>query len=290
MTELTQADSTRREAAVARLRLLGSRAVAPLIDVLARESDPSGREAALRVFEGLDDRRAADAALQALGDADADVRVAAVAVLRPRLLDEPATRVLDALSSVAVDDTESPRVRAAAVDALRQLPDGIVQPIIDAAPLRTSAADFDEPAAVEEWLTAHADAPLSAMHDLIVRARQQEALAPDVVRRARWQLARGAVHAALARRGSRVALYDLREAFEQAAAPLPIDFLTAATAIGDAALLEAMAAAWTAAPASEVWWRERLTDAASTIAQRLQLTRRHTAIKRVHARWPGFLP
>jgi hypothetical protein len=197
--------------------------------------------------------------------------------------------VLDALSTVAVDDSESPRVRAAAVDALRQLPDGIVQPIIDTAPAKPSAADFDEPAAVEEWLSAHADAPLSALHDAIVRVGQQEALEHDVVRRARWRVARGAIHAALARRGSRVALYDLREAFEQAGAPLPIDFLTAATRVGDATLLDAMAAAWAAAPASEVWWRDHLIDAASTIARRLQLTRRHTAIRRVHARWPGFL-
>jgi hypothetical protein len=289
IAELTQTDPVRREAAIARLRVLGTRAVPALLDLLARESDPSSREAVLRVFEGLDEPRTADAALEALSDADADVRVAAIGVLRPRLLDETATRVFDALSSVAVDDTESPRVRVAAVDALRQLPEGIVQPIVDTAHVDPSAIALDEPSAIEDWLFAHADAPLSALHDCIVRVRQFEAGEGDPARRRRWQVARGAIHATLAKRGSRVALYDLRETFEQATAPLPIDYLSAAADVGDASLLDAMAGAWKAAPASEVWWRERVADAAIAIVTRLKLTRRHTAVRRLHTRWPGFL-
>ena len=88
-------------------------------------------------------------------------------------------------------------------------------------------------------------------------------------------MARGAVHAALARRGSRVALYDLREAFDGAQTPLPLDFLTAVTAIGDASCLEPMARAWSTAPPGEAWWRDRLADAAADIVSRLSLTGRN---------------
>ena len=286
---LVQPEPVRREAAVARLRVVGTRAVPSLIALLQQQDDPAVREAALRVLEGLDDPRAADAALRALQDRDAGVRVAAITVLRPRLVDEMTTRVLDALSSIAVDAQESRRVREAAIDALRQLPPAIVQPIVETAQLEPGPPDPGDPSAVQEWVSAHPDAPLSALHDLIAGVRQRETAERDEARRARWQAARGAVHAALARRGSRVALYDLRETFERAGAPLTLDYLTAAAGVGDTTLLDALAAAWRAAPASEVWWREHLADAAAAIAKRLQLTRRHAAIKRLHARWPGFL-
>ena len=55
---------------------------------------------------------------------------------------------------------------------------------------------------------------------------------------------RGAAHKALADRGSRLALYDLKESFESAREALPVDFLGAAAAIGDAACLESVAAAY----------------------------------------------
>jgi hypothetical protein len=86
-----------------------------------------------------------------------------------------------------------------------------------------------------------------------------------------------------------VGLYDLRETFDAATVPLPLDYLTAISMIGDATCVEALARAWAAAPVSEVWWRERLADTASTIAARLKLTKRHAVMKRVRTKWPGFL-
>ena len=102
-------------------------------------------------------------------------------------------------------------------------------------------------------------------------------------------LARGAAHAALARRGSRVALYDLRESFDAAQEPLPLDFLAAATMLGDTATLEPLARAWAAAAPVEKWWRERLRDAADEIMKREKLTGRSAVVKRLREKWPGFL-
>ena len=100
---------------------------------------------------------------------------------------------------------------------------------------------------------------------------------------------RGALHLALARRGSRVALYDLRESFDAAQEPLPLDFLTAVIAIGDATCLEPMARAWAAASAQETWWRERLADAAADIMHRTRLSGRSALVKRLRAKFPQFL-
>jgi hypothetical protein len=116
---------------------------------------------------------------------------------------------------------------------------------------------------------------------------------PD--RRRDWLTVRGAVHHALATRGSRVAAYDLREAIETAESPLPADFVRAATVIGDASVLEALAGAFARAPQpDESGWRTALADAARQIVAREQLTRRHGAVKRLRARYgdavAGLLP
>ena len=97
------------------------------------------------------------------------------------------------------------------------------------------------------------------------------------------------MHAALARRGSRVALYDLREAFDAAQEPLPLDFLTAVTTIGDASCLEPMARAWAAAAPTEKWWRDRLAEAATDIMHRTRLSGRSALMKRIRAKWAGFM-
>ena len=140
---------------------------------------------------------------------------------------------------------------------------------------------------MREWVALRgATAPLSELHDAIVRLRERERDAP-AARRPAWLAARGAAHQALAQRGSRVALYDLREAFEGAAGALPIDFVAAAAAVGDASCLEPLAKAWAAAEA-DPWWRERLADAARAIVAREKLTNRHTIVKRVRMRHPAF--
>ena len=256
--------AARRDAAVARLRIIGPRAVERVAALVASDAPPAAR--------------------------------AAIGALRGRLTGESGTEVLDLISSIALDTERAKEVRLAALDALSELPRHVVQPLLQQAGIgdgspatKPGPAAFDDPTATTEWIAANAAAPMSVLHDLVLDLRERERREPSARSRQRWALARGAVHAVLARRGSRVALYDIRESFDAAHEPLPLDFLAAATTLGDAATLEPLARAWTAAAARETWWRDRLRDAAADISRREKLSGRSALVKRIRARWPGFL-
>lgn len=291
VAELREADPSRRDAAVARLRVLGSRALGRL-SVVIRQDSPRARRAALRALDGIDDPAVVDIALRAMSDSDEDVRIGAIAALRPWVVREEGTRVMEGLVMAALEAGEPARVRRAALEALSQLPREIVQPIVERAalgPADPAERAVDDPAAVHDLLGGEAAAPLSSLHDLVAQVRAREGRETDAAQRHAWLVARGALHAALARRDSRVALYDLRETFGAATAPLPLDFLQAIAVIGDATCLEPIARAWAAAPPAETWWRTRLSETARALVTRHRLTARHAAIKRLRARWPGFI-
>ena len=283
LDRLASDHAAERDAAVARLRVIGSRAVERLA-TLARHADAPApvRAAALRALEGTSDRRAIAAAMALLED-DEDVATAAVAVLRAQVNE---VTVLEALTSVALDSARAAAVRLAAVDALSQLPRTVVQPLLQQVAVDGDVPD--DPLAAREWLERHPRASLSTLHDFIAIARDLERREPSARRRQDWLVTRGAAHAVVARRGSRVALYDLRATFDAADAPLPLDFLTAIAAIGGADCLEPMARAWTAAP-EEKWWRDRLAEAAAEIMKREKLTSRSAVVKRVRAKYQGFV-
>jgi hypothetical protein len=130
-----------------------------------------------------------------------------------------------------------------------------------------------------------ADAPLPVLLQVIEKVREREHAEPPQ-RRPEWTAVRAAVHVALARRDSRIALYDVKEALEAAAAPLPVDMLAALTLVGDRSCLEAVAAA--AARSGDEWWRSRLLELFRTIAQREQVTPRHAVMKKILRRWPAL--
>ncbi len=229
-------------------------------------------------------------AVTALAGSDVLVAIAALAVLRGWVAQEAGTRVLEVLTGIAVDRARDPEVRLAALDALSELPRDLVQPILEQAAISPEAqAAADDPLTVREWVSARGrEAPLSKLHDTIGRVRERERAEPSSQRRQEWLVARGTVHAALAQRGSRVALYDLREAFDAATTPLPLDFLTAVTAIGDESCLEPMARAWAASP-GEAWWRARLVEAATDIMRRGRIGGRSAVVKRLRLKWAGFV-
>lgn len=290
MAELRDADPIRRDSAIARLRVLGSRTVTTLASLAEHDPVPSTRASALKALDGIDDPRIPATALRALQDADTGVRLAAIAALRPWVIREEGTGIMDALVTLALDRAGASAIRLAALDALSDLPRDIVQPILEQAPADTGATPAaDEAADVLEWLAHHSDAPLSALHALVARSRERELATAQPDSRREWQAVRGAVHVALARRASRVALYDLRESFDAAVSPLPLDFLTAVMTIGDASCLEPMARAWAATPPGDSWWRARLAEAAQGIVRRDALTGRNAVIKRIRSRWAGFL-
>jgi hypothetical protein len=312
---LAGADTVRREAALARLAVIGARAVDRLLAAYPTAPDRRARIAILRALEPIRDPRPAPIAAAALRDGG-DLAVAAAAVLRG-LLDSPhdpaSSTALDALVSCALDASAERRVRLAAFDALQDMPEDVrarVAGALDAGapaglprplPGQTSevaAIDAlwmdvvdgrlpDDPVMLREAVASKGGGtPLSALRRIIDAIRAREAETAAAARKAEWCGVRGALHQALALRGSRIALYDLRETIAAAAAPLPSTFLTAVHAVGDPSCLEALAGAYARAPEAETAWRSQLASAFRAIAKRERVTRRHAAMKRVAARWP----
>lgn len=304
----------KREAAVARLTVIGARAVERLIALATNSGAPlAARLGAFRSLEGIEDDRALDFALAAFKDPDSTVAIAALNVARPFLRTPRGVKALDHVTAVALDRQHPARVRLAAIQALCDLPPATVEPVItalkadsdpeiahafdpgsglvDAVQRLQAAADGKLPAESAALRRAiarsSADVPASALQQVIDRVRVQEGSEPEPSRTG-WMAARAAAHLALAQRGSRLALYDLRETVESAVGPVPGEFLAALTAIGDASCLEPIAAAHaraaTGRPPND-WWQRHLTDAFRGIVNREQITRRHAVIKRIEKRW-----
>jgi len=315
--DLTSESAVTREVAIARLTVIGPRAVESLVGMVGRsENGPTARLSALRALEALGDARALDAALSATLDTDAGVAAGAVALARVFLTGRRGPDVLDRLTAVALDRARPESVRLAAITAvgdlkpstvkplwntLAQDPSPAIQKIVDSGP-RGAAADVsaadelnaaaqnglpNEPEPLRRLLvSAGTDTPLATIHRIIERLREREAsLSPAL--RSEWTRARGAAHVALAKRASRLGLYDLREALEAAHAPLPVEFLTALSMAGDASCLEAIAAAYERG--TDEWWRQHLRDAFWASVAREGITRRHAVMKKIEKRW-GALP
>jgi hypothetical protein len=315
--DLSSSSDVARDAAVARLAVIGARAVQRVAAVAAdRSTGPASRVAAFRVLEAIGDSRGLKPALAATADSDISVATAALNVVA-LFLDDPADMAaLDCVTAIALDRARARSIRVAAVRALLRLDRSTIKPIIDtlasdpdaeiarashAAGRRMRAADRladaavgqlgDDPAALRAALASGAvQQTLPALHQIVDRTRIREGAVPPA-ERAAWTAVRAAAHAALARRGSRLALYDLRETVAAAKQPLPLDFVTALTLIGEATCLEAVAAAYVHAskrrPADD-WWARQLGDAFRAIVTREQLTRRHTAVKKIERSWPGL--
>ena len=297
----------KRETAIARLTVIGPRAL-ERVAALATSNAPGGaRVAALRTLEALDDPRALDPALEALEDRDAAVAAAAAGVARTFVRGKRGARAVDRLTAAALDVRRSDAVRLASLRALLDLERATVAPILKAlagdpsdavrAAAGANAANTNapEPAdllarAADEGLPESPDtvrralaqaggtAPPEQLRRIIERVREREG-GVSAEPRAAWTTVRAAAHVALAVRGSRIALYDLRESLETARAPLPVEFLKAVALAGDASCLEAIASAHTAA--RDAWWRQHLTDAFYTIIDRERLTARSPVLKRI---------
>lgn len=303
----------RRDAAVARLRVIGDRAVRPVLAALEGSASAEVQVVLLHVLEGRQETAVAGATVRALGSLDAAVRAAAVPVARALLDDARGHELLDRLVALAVDADEATPVRLAAIGALTTLPGAVARPVLVrlaedrdpavrlAAAPRGDAGGGDEPGAeIEDAAggTLPADPqrlldalsrdaalmPLPTLHRLVTVLREREQAERRAVRMREWLTVRAAVHRALAARESRVALYDIRETLEQAEGPLPQPFLEALELAGDASCLDALAAAHARAAGDEPW-RASLVAAARAIAARERLTKRSAAVKRLRTRW-----
>jgi hypothetical protein len=235
------------------------------------------------------------------------VRVAAVAALREleRRTVEPLLKALASDPSPAVREAaralSKPRSRSAKRAATRR-GDDVAAPAAAGGAAPADRTDVVAPAEAivvaaerglpdDPWMMRHAltaggrDVPLPVLLRIVERLREKEADNPG--RAAEWAAARAAAHAALAVRGSRLGLYDLRESLAADRQPLPVEFLTALTAIGDASCLEAIASA--RARSRDGWFRDRIGDAFRAIVARERLTRRHAVVRKVEKKWPGAL-
>jgi HEAT repeat protein len=321
VANLSAASTATREAAVARLTVMGPRAVERLI-ALAGSSAPSvARTAALRTLEAIGDPRALTPALEILADAGAEpaVGAAAAGVARVFLRGRRGAAAVDRLTAVVLDRGRAAALRLSALRALRALDPATIAPVLtalaadpsaairaEAATKRTARRAPADPAATVTSAAEHGlpegpggatglrqavgsvgeTIPLPTLLRVVERLREREALEP-VPRREEWTMTRAAAHVALASRGSRLGLYDLRESLEAATTPLPVEFLAALSMAGDVSCLEPIAGAH--ARAKNAWWREHLADAFRTIVAREKLTRRHAAVRRIEKRWPQTL-
>lgn len=315
VADLAADNEVRREAAIGRLAVIGTRAVDRIVALLAEPSvSAAAAESALRVLESIGDARALSPALALLESPDGNIGAAAVAVLRTFLHSGHGTDVLDRLVACGVDPRRPDVTRLAALETVAETGDRVITPVWerlrdDPSPavrqraakaagdldplveIEAAAAGVlpDDPDALRALVERTAAAvPLTTLHRLVDLVKSREKKERSAATRAAWLSARGAVHLALARRESRVALYDLREAIAGASGPLPGSFLAAVTGLGDAASLEAIAGAYergVIAGATE--WLEQLKSAFRTVAERERVGRRHPVMRRIEAKWPA---
>lgn len=304
---LGSSDPVRRESAVARLAVIGNRAADKLMTAYSATTDPGVRVGILRALETMVEPRVLRMASDAL-DGGGDPAVAAAAVLKPFLdSKEPAyaTAALDTLVAAALDVSREHRVRLAAYEALQVIPADLLKRVAEAVQTTLHSGPHEE--AVHEAVLADAiggrlpDDPVELRHAIVAKgagialgslqkvidaARARERSTKDATARSAWQQVRGTAHQVLALRGSRIALYDLRETVETTTEPLPPSFLAAMRAVGDATCVEALAAALAQAPEHDLWWRHQLASALRGITRRERITKRHASMKRALARWP----
>jgi HEAT repeat protein len=319
IADLSADSFIRREAAVARLTVIGVRAIDRLAAVVNSIAATPTRVAALRTLEGIASPRALDVALGALGDSDAVVAASAISTAHAFLRGVRGADVVDRLTQIALDAHRQRDVRLAAIDALSDLRSRTLKPLwtllaSDSAPEVRSRAQLaaapgagapgvessdvsawtdgplpDDPIALGRAIAAGGDrVALPRLHRLVELIREREAITPSE-QRAQWTTARAAIHLALANRGSRLAVYDLRESLAGAGGPLPVGFLAALGLIGDVSCLEPIAGAYAKSvgsnhPETDLWQRH-LARTFQAIATRERITRRHAVMKRILKRW-----
>jgi hypothetical protein len=307
------ADDVRREAAIARLAVIGPRAVDALLHAYGSTTDRDTRIAVLRALESSGDRRTIAIANEAIVQGG-DVAVAAATALRG-LLDSPhettATEALDLLVTTVLDPSAQRLVRMTAFDALHVMPEDVrarIREALQSDPdphMKARAIDSSSSIALSDAIWQDAvdgklpDAPailrdvaqtrastaaLSSLQKMIDAVRVREGTT-SAARRAEWLSIRGSLHQALALRDSRVAVYDLRESLEDTKGPLPASFLAALHVVGDEACLEPLAAAYARA-GSNARWKSQLAAAFRAIAARERVTKRRAVVKRIATRWP----
>ena len=131
LIEALRGDATQREAAIARLTIVGKRAVGGLVETYQATSDRALQIAILRVLEASGDARVLGVVQHAIAGRG-DLAIAGIAVLREllgRRQGSTEVEALDLLLAIARDPSSERRVRAAAVRALDNAPEDVRQAV-----------------------------------------------------------------------------------------------------------------------------------------------------------------
>jgi hypothetical protein len=307
ITTLLSGPEVEREAAAARLRVIGARAVDHLLAALDTLS-PTQRRMVLPVLEDLPGTRILPAVLPLTRDPETSA--AALAVVRQHLRDASEARrasTLIALRLVATDKDVPLAARAAAAEMLggptapeatrarpggretgraaaRSAPNAAARALEEQA-LLTAAVAGELPASpdvLRAALAHHGEArPVSELQDLVnaIASAERGASEHEALE---WAGVRAAAHLLLAARESRLGMADLRDTVERWHDRLPMGFVVALGEIGDAESLESLAAAYERAESE--WVREQIVGAFRQVLRRHRLTRRHAAVKRAERR------
>lgn len=289
-----------RDSAIARLTLVGERAVPGLLQAL-RSDIRLARVGALRVLERLRSPRALAEIVPQLEAGDPEIASAAAAAVAayetadalPALVRavhhpdpgtrEAATRGLLQLFAAGVEEAMEPLLAAAFDPDLDEPLQALALSVVDLLPeseRRAILAQASEAAGRSvRQATAGVDALLASLPD---GASAVTALHRALVSLAgaRTPAAAGAgarVHVALAERDSRIALYDLRERLAERPLRESASLLTAAARVGDASLVAPIVALAADAPAHTA----ACADALAAIVTREKLKKTQRDVKAV---------
>lgn len=286
-TAVTHEDADTAEAAVGALAALlqapKASVSAAALDHLTAATLDRGRPSAVRV-----------AALRALGTVDLET----VALVRAQLLSDPdaTVRALAARGDTAATSRDGngdgePTPEAAPADDRRagaapRRPDTPGDAPEAGRSIAAAVAGRlpDDPETLRRALAHAGEVSLGDLHRLVGVLREAER-GGDAPQAAGWLTCRAAAHQALASRGSRLAVYDLRDALEALGPRTPVGMLSALRDVGDAASLDAVAEAWTGH--DDGWFRQQLASVTAAIVAREGLTRRHAVVRRLVQRWPA---
>jgi hypothetical protein len=318
VARLSDADAVARESAAARLIVIGERTGPALQALLDDTAAPSvARISALRTLAAALREAPLDSAAAAVVDADISLALDAIELLGEALSDatniRASDRALEHLTRLALDTAVPERQRLAVMELLSRLPARLRQPVFEvlSADVNTTIAararnqDSTPRGRLEHWSDDEhlpstpdvlADAigmeaertPITTLRRLVDLIRIRERGSSDMDRDA-WRSARGLLHDALARRGSVIALYDLRETLEQVNQPIGAHFLSAAMTGADAACLDAIAVRWVHA-GRDVWLRDQLERIFHAVVTRERLRRQSPVLAKLLARHPSTGP
>lgn len=302
-----------RDTAAARLVILGPRSIPHLAALLTHDLTETQAIGVLGVLERVEDARVAALATPLLSDTRDGVAGAALAVVRKGLASEDAdtaSSALQALLRTATETSNRPVLARMALDALGDLPEAVLKPLRMAAPDVATSPESVNPVGgsdpaqqfIRSWLDGDAVesqpdqlrvaleaaggvAPLSMIHSVVQRARQFEEQAGGSADQ--WRSLRGLAHQVLSGRGSRVALYDLRETLARQPGRLTVGMLGALAVLADRSDLDALGAAW--AGGDDAWLTSQIEDVCRAVVLREGLDFRHGAGRQVATRHPALV-